>query len=136
MTAPENSPTADWWCWTEDEPSTFRCRELGHDVRPVRKLGDISYGIFLIHLVVITYVVRLLFEHSTANPSQYEIVNANGGLGTFVALAVIVLPLSVGYGYFSGRYLEQPIRRWAHRFGRRAQVVPASQPTAKAGLRG
>jgi peptidoglycan/LPS O-acetylase OafA/YrhL len=101
-----------------------------------RRLGDISYGIFLIHLVVITYAVRLLFEHSTANPSQYEIVNANGSLGTFVALAVIVLPLSVGYGYFSGRYLEQPIRRWAHRFGRRAQVVPASQPTAKAGLRG
>jgi hypothetical protein len=33
-------PRAPWWCWTEDEPSTFRCRELGHDVRPVRKLGD------------------------------------------------------------------------------------------------
>lgn len=42
MTDPENSPTADWWCWTEDEPSTFRCRELGHDVRPVRKIGDPS----------------------------------------------------------------------------------------------
>ncbi len=30
----ENSPTADWWCWTEGNPSTFRCRELHHDVRP------------------------------------------------------------------------------------------------------
>lgn len=42
MTSPEDSPTADWWCWTTDEPSTFRCRELGHDIRPVRKLGDPS----------------------------------------------------------------------------------------------
>jgi peptidoglycan/LPS O-acetylase OafA/YrhL len=98
-----------------------------------RRLGDISYGIFLIHLVVITYAVRLLFEHSTASP---EIVNANGSLGTFVALAAIVLPLSVGYGYVSGRYLEQPIRRWAHRFGRRGQVVHASQRAAKAGFPG
>jgi peptidoglycan/LPS O-acetylase OafA/YrhL len=98
-----------------------------------RRLGDISYGIFLIHLVVITYAVRLLFEHSTASPG---IVNANGSLGTFVALAAIVLPLSVGYGYVSGRFLEQPIRRWAHRFGRRGQVVHASQRAAKAGFPG
>ena len=97
-----------------------------------RRLGDISYGIYLIHLVVITYAVRLLFEHSTVIGGQYQIVDANGSLGTFVALAALVLPLSVGYGYVSGRYLEQPIRRWAHRFGRRAQVVPASQPAAKA----
>lgn len=30
-----------WWCWTEDEPSTFRCRERGHDIRVRRKLGDV-----------------------------------------------------------------------------------------------
>jgi peptidoglycan/LPS O-acetylase OafA/YrhL len=30
--------------------------------------------------------------------------------------------LAVAYGYLSGRFLEQPIRRWAHRFGRRAQI--------------
>jgi len=97
-----------------------------------RRLGDISYGIFLIHLVVITYAVRLLFDHSTQIDGQYPIVNANGSLATFVALAAIVLPVSVAYGYVSGRYLEQPIRRWAHRFGRRAQFVPASPPAAKA----
>jgi hypothetical protein len=22
-----------FWCWTDGEPSTFRCRERGHDVR-------------------------------------------------------------------------------------------------------
>lgn len=32
-----DSPGADWWCWTDDEPSTFRCRERGHDVRAERK---------------------------------------------------------------------------------------------------
>jgi len=39
---PAQNPNAPWWCWTDNEPSTFRCRELGHDVRPVRKLGDPS----------------------------------------------------------------------------------------------
>ena len=33
---PEQDPNADWWCWTENEPSTFRCRERHHDVRPAR----------------------------------------------------------------------------------------------------
>lgn len=39
---PAQNPNAPWWCWTDNEPSTFRCRELGHDVRPARKLGDPS----------------------------------------------------------------------------------------------
>jgi chromosome segregation ATPase len=34
----ERNPAADWWCWTTNEPSTFRCRELGHDVRPRRPM--------------------------------------------------------------------------------------------------
>jgi septal ring factor EnvC (AmiA/AmiB activator) len=32
-----DDPNTDWWCWTWNEPSTFRCRDLGHDVRPQRK---------------------------------------------------------------------------------------------------
>jgi hypothetical protein len=36
----DQNPNVDWWCWTENEPSTFRCRERHHDVRPSR--GDPS----------------------------------------------------------------------------------------------
>lgn len=34
MTSADQNPNAPWWCWTENEPSTFRCRERHHDVRP------------------------------------------------------------------------------------------------------
>jgi peptidoglycan/LPS O-acetylase OafA/YrhL len=85
-----------------------------------RRLGDISYGMYLIHFVIITYAVRLLFGHPPI-PGGPQLTEGDGSLGTFVALAALVLPLTVLYGYVSGRYLEQPIRRWAHRFGRREQ---------------
>lgn len=84
-----------------------------------RWLGDISYGMFLIHFVIITYAVRLLFTPSTGLPG---VAQGDGSFGTFVGLAAVVLPLTVLYGYVSGRYLEQPIRRWAQRFGRRQQA--------------
>lgn len=29
----------EWWCWTEGEPSTFRCRERHHDVREAAPAG-------------------------------------------------------------------------------------------------
>jgi peptidoglycan/LPS O-acetylase OafA/YrhL len=93
-----------------------------------RWLGDISYGMYLIHLVIITYAVRLLFTHTTGFGGPLSDVSGDGSFGTFIALAALVLPLTVLYGYLSGRYLEQPIRRWAHRFGRRGQEPVASAP--------
>jgi peptidoglycan/LPS O-acetylase OafA/YrhL len=85
----------------------------------VRRLADISYGVFLIHVVIIWY---LLGRFSLAE---------DGSLGTFATLAVVVVPLSILYGYVSARFLEQPIRRWAHRFGRRAQA--GSGPSSASG---
>jgi peptidoglycan/LPS O-acetylase OafA/YrhL len=84
-----------------------------------RWLGDISYGMYLIGSVIIIYAVRLLYTPSTALPGTASI--GDGSFATFVALAALALPLTVLYGYLSGRYLEQPIRRWAQRFGRRQQ---------------
>ena len=81
-----------------------------------RWLGDISYGIFLIHLVVVTYAVRLLS------------LPTDGTVGALAQWSAVVLPLSVLYGYASARLLEQPIRRWAHRFGRRSQARDAGAP--------
>jgi len=79
----------------------------------VRKLGDISYGIFLIQLPILWILV--LHTHLPVDGSAWALA---------VWLAA-VLPASVLYGYLSARLVEQPIRRWAHRFGRQAQASGA-----------
>jgi peptidoglycan/LPS O-acetylase OafA/YrhL len=81
-----------------------------------RSLGDISYGVYLIHFPIVLFLFGLFASPSDAlrpvlqNP-------------WFVGILVVVL--ATLYGYLSGRYLEQPIRRWAHKFGRRTQAGPS-----------
>ena len=77
-----------------------------------RWLGDISYGIYLIHLPLIFLGLATF--------------GLTRGLGAFGILLVTAVPLTVLYGWASARFLEQPIRRWAHRFGRRAATEPGS----------
>jgi peptidoglycan/LPS O-acetylase OafA/YrhL len=79
----------------------------------VRKLGDISYGIFLIQVPILWILV--LHTHLPTDGSAWALT---------VWLAA-VLPASLLYGYLSARLVEQPIRRWARRFGRHAQATPA-----------
>ncbi len=76
----------------------------------VRKLGDISYGIYLIHVPLLYYAIFKL------DLLQYQ------RMVTFLILSAIVFPVSFLYGYLSARFLEQPIRRWARRFGQRSAV--------------
>jgi peptidoglycan/LPS O-acetylase OafA/YrhL len=74
---------------------------------PIRKLGDISYGIFLSHVVIITFLGPALG------------LPTDGTFATFLLWCLVVIPTAVLYGYLSARFLEQPIRRWARRYGRR-----------------
>lgn len=76
----------------------------------MRSLGDISYGAYLMHFPLIILwgaVVSRFFG------------GADSILVDFWVASPIVLVLAIGYGYLSGRFLETPIRRWAHRYGRR-----------------
>ncbi|MGA7397539.1 MAG: acyltransferase [Solirubrobacterales bacterium] len=73
--------------------------------RPIRKLGDISYGIYLAHVVFMVYLGTLLD------------LPVDGSLTTLLLWILVVVPPSVLYGYLSARFLEQPIRRWARQFG-------------------
>jgi peptidoglycan/LPS O-acetylase OafA/YrhL len=81
---------------------------------PSRWLGDISYTIYLIHFAVIWFALR---EFSLPN---------DGDLGAVLVWSALVYPVSIAYAYLSARLLERPVRRWAQRFGRRAQA--ASEP--------
>jgi peptidoglycan/LPS O-acetylase OafA/YrhL len=77
---------------------------------PSRWLGDISYTIYLIHFAVIWFALR---EFS---------LPSDGHLGAVLAWSALVFPVSIAYAYLSARLLERPVRRWAQRFGRRAQA--------------
>ncbi len=80
----------------------------------VRKLGDLSYGVYLIQIPVVWALFR--WTH----------LPHDGTLGALLLFTAIVVPVSVAYGYLSARLVEQPVRRWARRFGRRAQEPPAT----------
>jgi peptidoglycan/LPS O-acetylase OafA/YrhL len=75
----------------------------------VRKLGDISYGVYLIHFPIIALILTTV---DLAGLSD---------LGRFTVLAVITVPAALIYGYLSARFLEQPIRRWARRYSQRGE---------------
>ena len=75
----------------------------------VRKLGDISYGVYLIQAPIFWF---WLFH---ANLPE------DGSARAVALWTLAVIPASLLYGYLSARLLEQPIRRWARRFGRQAQ---------------
>jgi peptidoglycan/LPS O-acetylase OafA/YrhL len=86
----------------------------------IRWIGDISYAIYLIHFAVIWFALQ---EFS---------LPGDGSVGAVLAWSAVVYPVSIFYAYLSARFLERPVRRWAHQFGRRAQA-PAETAAARAG---
>ena len=74
---------------------------------PVRWLGDVSYGIYLIHLVIVTCLARLV-----SMPT--------GTVGAAALWLVAVVPLSILWGHMSARVVERPVRSWASGWARRA----------------
>jgi peptidoglycan/LPS O-acetylase OafA/YrhL len=85
----------------------------------VRWVGDRSYGIYVIHFVVLTFAV---FELGV--PAQ------RGGALEFAKWVAIVLPPSMLYGWASYRFVELPVRLRARRVSRRWQARPAGVPPA------
>jgi peptidoglycan/LPS O-acetylase OafA/YrhL len=71
-------------------------------------LADVSYGTYLGHFVIMTYLLL------TLSPPQ------TGSAGDLVLWFAVTLVIATAYGYLSARFLERPIRRWAHRYGRTA----------------
>lgn len=84
-----------------------------------RSLGDISYGVYLIHFPLILFVGTAIVAWDLPDV-----------LSEFWLFAPVLLAAALLYGWLSARFLELPIRRWAHRFGRRAQPGPGRLPGA------
>jgi peptidoglycan/LPS O-acetylase OafA/YrhL len=83
--------------------------------RPSRLLAEYSYGIYLIHWVVATYVGLELLG-----------LPRDGTLGTIALWIVVVIPPSLGFAYLTTRFVERPARAWAAR--RPAEAPPARSP--------
>lgn len=83
-----------------------------------RRLGDVSYGAYLFHLLLVGFALKTL--HWTS------------GFGTtpdLVRMAVFVIPGALVLGALSFRYVEKPAMRWA-RERTRARAARAARPEA------
>lgn len=90
--------------------------------RAARWVGDRTYGVYVIHYVVMTFAV---FE--------LGVVAQQGGMLEFAKWVAIVLPPSLLYGWASYQLVELPARRWARRIARRWQQRPAATEPVLAG---
>lgn len=88
--------------------------------RPVRKLSDLSYGLYLIHLPVSYVLCVALLE-----------LPSDGSPAVVAAWIALVVGASLTYAQLTRTYLERPIIGWAR--GRRsaAQAADAAMTTSE-----
>jgi peptidoglycan/LPS O-acetylase OafA/YrhL len=94
------------------------------DNRPTRRLSELSYAVYLIHIPIAIWVGGELLDLSTA-----------GTIRAIAAWFAVVIPLSLAYAALSRRFVEEPARRWARRHssalpraGKPAPVAATSPP--------
>jgi peptidoglycan/LPS O-acetylase OafA/YrhL len=87
--------------------------------RPVRRLGELSFGLYLMHVPIGLYAAAAL-----GLPSD-------GGLGTVALWVAVVFPASLVYPYASLRLVERPARRWGRGFEQR-EAAPTRPAAASA----
>jgi peptidoglycan/LPS O-acetylase OafA/YrhL len=85
------------------------------DNAPSRKLAELSYGIYLIHLVVCWYVGLVWLD-----------LPRDGSVRAALLWFGLVIPISIAYAFLSRRYVELPVRRrvLSSRQGRRPDDAP------------
>jgi peptidoglycan/LPS O-acetylase OafA/YrhL len=110
----EGSPWGEHWFLALAVPSVFavilllapllpRWARLPFDNRLARFLGQISYGVFLFHFIVIWTVLRFVD------------IPRDGSPASVLKLATLVLPITVLCAWLGTRFVEGPIRRRAQR---------------------
>jgi peptidoglycan/LPS O-acetylase OafA/YrhL len=71
------------------------------DNAPARRLAELSYGIYLIHLVICWYVCLVWLD-----------LPRDGSLRAALLWFGVVIPSSIAYASLSRRFVELPARRW------------------------
>jgi peptidoglycan/LPS O-acetylase OafA/YrhL len=87
--------------------------------RFLRWTGDISYAIYLIHFAFIWLAAN-----------EFGLLT-DGSMIALLIWCAVVYPASYAYAYLSARWVERPVRRWAHQFGRTAQAGPPAKLDAR-----
>ena len=86
------------------------------DNAPVRRLAELSYGIYLIHLVIAWYVCLVWLD-----------LPRDGSLRAALLWFGVVIPTSIAYAYLSRRFVELPAKRWILS-GQRGRSPSVTQP--------
>jgi peptidoglycan/LPS O-acetylase OafA/YrhL len=72
--------------------------------RPLRALTELSYGIYLFHLVAAVYLGVVVFD-----------LPQDGTVAAAALWTAVVLPPSIAFAYLVTRFVERPARAWAER---------------------
>jgi peptidoglycan/LPS O-acetylase OafA/YrhL len=93
------------------------------DNDPARRLAELSYGIYLIHLVVCWYVCLVWLD-----------LPRDGSLEAALLWFGVVISTSIAYAFLSRRFVELPAKRWilSWRDRRAERAIPAGLAQAEA----
>jgi peptidoglycan/LPS O-acetylase OafA/YrhL len=84
--------------------------------RPAALFGEISYGFYIIHMPIMIVWAEWLYRHGlTHKPIVYA------------ALLTATFPITTALAYFSYRFIEAPINRWAKIKFRGVALHPVSR---------
>jgi peptidoglycan/LPS O-acetylase OafA/YrhL len=87
------------------------------------KLAELSYGVYLIHMVIVTWV------------AAYAGLPRNGTLGALVIWFAVIVPPALIYAAVTRRIVEIPARRWIEARLLRSPVIASHREPAEAPLR-
>lgn len=84
--------------------------------RPTAKLAELSYGVYLIHIVIAVYAASRLH------------LPEDGTAWAVVVWCAVVIPPSLLYAAVTRRWVELPAQRWVRARRARAPTPPAAVP--------
>lgn len=93
----------------------------GRAFQPLRWLGDVSYGLYLVHLIVFAE-----FDGWVRPPGSYY-----GHFGALVGRFVICATVAMGLAWLSRRFYEEPFLRMKGKLAPRTPGVGVREPAAQ-----
>lgn len=102
------------------------------DTRPLQRLGDWSFSIYMVHMPIIFTIWATVFLPQ--NPKMFSSLKGSGtiptGFGELLCLFLVVLTLAIAA--LTYRYVEVPARNYInHRFGHRREKIPVDSAASE-----